>query len=390
MVGLTFAIAAARAGLSVALVDRESPATLQAEPFDGRASAIAYSSQRLLDAIGVWRHLADVAEPITDIRISDGESRLFLHFDHRELGAGPMGAMAENRFIRRALFAEAGRVDGLDVHAPARLSTVERGDAFVRATLDTGASIVAPLVVDASGRYSTLRRDAGIAVVDWTYPQIAIVCTVNHERPHGGVAHERFLAAGPFAILPLRGNRSSLVWTERRDLAPAILALDEAEFATEIRQRFGEFLGATTVEGPRWSFPLAVHHAERYSDQRLVLIGDAAHGVHPIAGQGVNLGFRDAAALAEVLIDASRLGLDLGTSPVLERYERWRRFDNTVLIAVTDGLNRLFANDIPLVKLARDLGLAAVNELPALKRFFMSHARGTVGKLPRLLEGRAL
>ena len=390
MVGATFAVAAAHAGLRVALIDREAPAALQAAPFDGRASAIAYSSHRLLATIGVWPHLADHAQAITDIRVSDGESRLFLHFDHRELGDQPMGFMVENRFIRRALFAAAAALPTLDLRAPATLAALDRGAVLVEATLAGGARIAAPLAIDASGRNSALRRQAKIDVVEWTYPQTAIVCTVAHARPHRGVAHERFLPAGPFAILPLPGDRSSLVWTERQNLAPAMLALDERAFAYEMRRRFGDFLGAVRVEGPRWSYPLAVHHAHRYVDDRLALIGDAAHGIHPIAGQGVNLGFRDAAALAEVLVDAMRLGLDLGARPALETYERWRRFDNTVLIAVTDSLNRLFANDIAPVRLARDLGLATVNEIPPLKRFFMAHARGTVGKLPRLLAGVAL
>jgi 2-octaprenyl-6-methoxyphenol hydroxylase len=390
MVGATFAVAVARAGLRVALIDREAPAALQAAPFDGRASAIAYSSHRLLATIGVWPHLAEHAEAIADIRVSDGESRLFLHFDHRELGNQPMGFMVENRFIRQALFAAAAALPALDLRAPATLAALDRGAVLVEATLAGGERLAAPLAIDASGRNSALRRQANIDVIEWTYPQTAIVCTAAHERPHRGVAHERFLPAGPFAILPLPGNRSSLVWTERQDLAPAILRLDERAFAHELRRRFGDFLGAVRVEGPRWSYPLAVHHAHRYIADRLALIGDAAHGIHPIAGQGVNLGFRDAAALAEVLVDAMRLGLDLGARPALETYERWRRFDNTVLIAVTDGLNRLFANDIAPIRLARDLGLATVNEIPPLKRFFMEHARGTVGKLPRLLEGAAL
>ncbi len=390
MVGATFAVAAAHAGLAVALIDREAPAALEAAPFDGRASAIAYSSYRLLATIGVWPHLAGHAQAITDIRVSDGESRLFLHFDHRDLGDQPMGFMVENRFIRRALFAAAATLPTLDLRAPATLAALDRGAVLVEATLAGGERIAAPLAIDASGRNSALRRQAKIDVVEWTYPQTAIVCTVAHERPHRGVAHERFLPAGPFAILPLPGDRSSLVWTERQELAPAMLALDERAFAHEMSRRFGDFLGAVRVEGPRWSYPLAVHHANRYIADRLALIGDAAHGIHPIAGQGVNLGFRDAAALAEVLVDAMRLGLDLGATPALETYERWRRFDNTVLIAVTDSLNRLFANDIAPIRLARDLGLAAVNEIPPLKRFFMAHARGTVGKLPRLLEGVAL
>jgi 2-octaprenyl-6-methoxyphenol hydroxylase len=226
--------------------------------------------------------------------------------------------------------------------------------------------------------------------MEWRYPQTGIVCTVAHELGHQGVAHERFLPPGPFAILPLKHNRSSLVWTERADLAPALLALDEAAFAAEMGRRFGDFLGATRVVGARWSYPLSLLHAERYVAPRLALVGDAAHCMHPIAGQGLNLGLRDVAALAEVLTDARRLGLDIGAASVLERYQRWRRFDSVALLAVTDSLNRLFSNDLAPLRLARDLGLAAVDRLPPLKRLFMRHAMGTVGKLPRLLEGEAL
>ena len=253
-----------------------------------------------------------------------------------------------------------------------------------------GGAVRARLAVAADGRDSALRREAGIAVTTWRYPQVGIVCTVAHERPHRGIAHERFLPAGPFAILPMTGNRSSLVWTERSDLAPAMMALGEAEFGSEVALRFGDFLGRLDVVGPRWSYPLALVHAERYADRRLALVGDAAHAIHPIAGQGLNLGLRDAAALAEALVDDRRLGLDIGAAGALERYQRWRRFDSLVLMAATDGLNRLFSNDIEPLRLARDVGLAAVNRAVPLKRFIMRHAMGTLGRLPRLVRGQPL
>ncbi len=240
------------------------------------------------------------------------------------------------------------------------------------------------------GRNSPLRRAAGIRTIEWNYPQVSIVCTVSHEAPHRGVAVEHFLPAGPFAILPMTGHRSSIVWTERADLAPRLMALDDAGFTRELARRFGDFLGALEVVGPRWSYPLSLMHAERYSAPRLALVGDAAHVIHPIAGQGLNLGIRDIAALAELVVDARRLGLDIANPDALERYERWRRFDNVMLAAVTDGLNRLFSNALPPVKLARDLGLAAVDRLPPLKRFLMRHAMGVVGDLPRLVRGEPL
>jgi 2-octaprenyl-6-methoxyphenol hydroxylase len=235
-----------------------------------------------------------------------------------------------------------------------------------------------------------MREAAGIKTWRKSYRQTAIVCVVRHEKPHQGVAVEHFRAAGPFAILPMQGNRSSIVWTEEEREAPLLLALDDKSFARQLASRFGDFLGRVVPEPGRWSYPLALIQAERYAAQRLALIGDAAHVIHPIAGQGWNLGVRDIAALAELLVDAHRLGLDLGSADLLRRYERWRRFDSLTLTTVTDGLNRLFANDFPPLKLARDLGLAAVNHAPGLKRFFMRHAMGVTGDLPRLVKGETL
>ncbi len=395
MVGLSLACALAGAGVEVVVVDRESPGKLIDAGFDGRVSSIAHGSQRALAAIGVWDALAAHAQPILEIRVSDGDSPLFLHYDHRDLGEAPLGYIVENRHIRRALFAAAGRLPRLRLLAPAKVRALARGRSGVEAELDGGVRgravrVRARLAVAADGQRSALRREAGIPVTTWRYGQTGIVCTVAHERPHRGIAHERFLPAGPFAILPMCGDRSSLVWTERADLAPSIMALGEAEFGAEIERRFGDFLGRLEVAGRRWSYPLALVHAERYTAERLALVGDAAHAIHPIAGQGLNLGLRDVAALAEVVVDARRLGLDLGAPWALERYQRWRRFDTLVLMAVTDGLNRLFSNDIAPVRLARDLGLAAVDRLKPLKRLFMRHAMGTVGTLPRLVRGEPL
>lgn len=390
MVGLTFAIAAAHHGLDVCLVDREDPAAMLDEPFDGRASAIAHASFELLSATGIWPEMAPDAQPINDIRVSDGDSRLFLHFDHHDLGDQPFGYMVENRAFRGALFTVAATTPGLTLRTSTTVEHLARDAGVVVARLNGGTQIRATLAVAADGRFSSTRDAAGIAVAGWRYPQSGIVCTVAHQRDHRGIANERFLPPGPFAILPLRERRASLVWTEHGDLAPAIIALDDDRFAAEMRRRFGDFLGPTEVVGPRWSYPLALHHAEAYIDHRLALIGDAGHGLHPIAGQGLNLGFRDVAALVEVILDAHRLGLDIGTSDVLDRYQRWRRFDNVLLLGVTDGLNRLFSNDIDPIRIVRDLGLAAVDRAPALKRMFTAHARGTVGKLPRLLAGETL
>ena len=406
MVGMTLAAGLATAGLSVVVIDAEAPAARTAAGFDGRSSAIARASQQVLAGVGAWTGMAAEAQPILDIRVSDGDStggvsRLFLHYDHRDLAArgtaddaGPLGFIIENRVIRRALLQRPAGLPTLNHLAPARAVSVDRRDGTAIVRLEDGRSVSARLAIAADGRTSPMREAAGIRVTEWAYAQTGIVCTVAHEKPHGAVAHEHFLPAGPFAMLPMVDDnglhRSSIVWTERRDLAPAMMALDDAAFAAEIARRFGASLGRLTPIGRRFAYPLTLVHAERYVDRRLALLGDAAHAIHPIAGQGLNLGLRDVAALAETVVDAHRLGLDIGDALVLERYERWRRFDNMVLLAVTDGLNRLFSNDLAPLRLARDLGLAAVNRMPPLKRLFMRHAMGLVGDLPRLMRGDCL
>ncbi len=390
MAGQTLAAALGGAGLDVVLVDRERPVETRSLAYDGRTSAIAFGAMRALDGIGLWARLAQDAEPILEIRVSDRDSPLFLHYDHAALGNDPLGFILENSAIRRALGAHLSALPGVQILAPASVVHLERGRGFATATLDDGRMVRAPLAVAADGRNSPMRRAAGIPVAEWSYPQTGIVCTIAHEKPHRGVAHERFLPAGPLAVLPMRGNRSSIVWTERADLAPAMLDLDDVSFAREIENRFGAHLGAMTLEGARWSYPLAFTLADRYVMPRLALLGDAARAIHPIAGQGFNLGLRDAAVLAEVVVDAARLGLDPGDAAVLERYERWRRFDGLALAATTDVLNRLFSTAFPPVQFVRDLGLAAVNEIPRLKRFFMRDAMGTAGDLPRLVRGEKL
>ncbi len=390
LIGGTLACALGRVGIPVAVIDMADPAVVKDAKFDGRASAIALSSRRLLEGIGIWEKVSNTAAPMLDIRVSEAGSRLFLHYDHEAIGDEPFGHMVENTHLRRALLETMSTLDSVRLFAPSTCVALERGGGRVHARLSGGQRISAQLAIAADGRASPTREAAGIGIATWQYDQIAIVCTVRHEEPHGYTAHEHFLPAGPFAILPLLGNRSSLVWTERADLAPAILALDEEAFTIELRRRFGDFLGQVDVVGPRWSYPLCLHFAETAIAERLALVGDALHGMHPIAGQGLNMGFRDVAALAEVVTDTFRLGFDVGTPDVLERYQRWRRFDNMLMLALTDGLNRLFSNDIAPVRLARTLGLGTVNRIPPLKRFFMRHAMGLVGELPRLLRGEPL
>jgi 2-octaprenyl-6-methoxyphenol hydroxylase len=391
LVGTTLAVALGRAGFRVALIEQAPAAALADAAHDGRGSAIALGSKRILDGLGLWTGVAAKAGPILDIRVSDGPSRLFLHYDHREVSDDPLGWIVENTDLRRAAWSALRGLEAVTVLAPAAVACVERTAGRVRLALEDGRRVDAGLVVGADGRKSRIARAAGIAVTGWHYPQTALVCTVEHAEPHRGVAHERFLPAGPFALLPLaHPHRSSVVWTERAALAPAMLGLDDAAFSAAMQERFGDYLGRLAIVGRRWSWPLALHHASRYVDRRLALVGDAAHGIHPIAGQGLNLGLRDVAALAEVLTDARRLGLDVGDPTVLDRYQRWRRPDNVALLVATDALNRLFSTDAAPVRLARDLGLAVINRLPPVKAVFMRHAMGLVGELPRLARGEPL
>ena len=393
MVGLTLALALARGGLSVAIADAVPASTSLDAAFDGRVSALSYSSVRMFEALGVWPFLAPHAQPINDILVSDAglgraPSPFTLHFDHREIGV-VMGFIAENRHTRLSLTEAVAQTEGITLIAPAKAQDFACGDNGITADLGAHGEISARLMVAAEGRESASRDKMGIGLVSWSYPQWGIVATVAHERPHEGVAYEHFLPSGPFAILPMTGNRSSLVWTERDTIAPSMLALSEDAFNAEIVRRFGAHLGATHVVGPRWSYPLRFHLARGYVRPRFALAGDTAHGVHPIAGQGLNLGLKDVAALAEVVLDAARLGLDIGALDVLKRYERWRRFDSAIMGLTMDAMNRLFSNDIAPVRAIRDLGLGIADRVGPLRRFLMRQAGGDVGKLPRLLRGEA-
>lgn len=393
MVGLTLGIALARSGLQVTVADPAPKSTVLDAKFDGRVSALAYSSVRMMNVLGVWEHLQRQAEPIRDILVTDAAlngapSPFSLHFDSREIGPA-LGHIVENRHIRDGLFAVAETLPHLRLVSPCAVAALEQTGAGIEARLSNGDTIQAKLAVAADGRESRMREAMEIGIVGWSYPQMGLVTTVEHEGPHNGVAYEHFLPSGPFAILPMTQNRSSLVWTERQDLAPTMMKLPDEEFDAEIARRFGTHLGKTHASGPRWSYPLKFHLARSYIRARFALAGDAAHGIHPIAGQGLNLGLKDAAALAETVLDAARLGLDYGAIDVLRRYERWRRFDSFALAAATDALNRLFSNDIAPLRAIRDLGLGIVDRIGPARRFFMHHAGGEIGKLPRLMKGEA-
>lgn len=395
LAGAPLALALAENGFSVILIDAEDPATATDAAFDGRVSAIAFASCRMFEALGIWDEMKKEAQPINDIMVTDGHVRgatspLFLHFDHTEIGDEPLGHLIENRHNRVVLIDAVRRHKGIDYRAPLKV-TGSRPDRFGHVLeLSDGSEVTARLAVGADGRRSILREQAGIKLVSWDCDQIGIVTTVEHEHDHLGVAQEYFLPSGPFAILPMMGRRSSLVWTERTRLAKALLELDRDRFEEELRERFGNYLGEITPTGPVWSYPLAFQLARSYYRNRMVLVADAAHGVHPIAGQGLNLGLRDVAALAEVLTDARRLGQDFGAPDVLERYQQWRRFDNVSLALVMDGFNRLFSNDIGVMRHVRDLGLGIVNQIGPARRYFMRQAGGDVGELPKLLQGQTL
>lgn len=405
LVGLTLGLALARTGMETVVVDALDPARVVDASFDGRVSAIAFASCRMFKALDLWEDLAPHAQPINDILVTDGAtgrpgrpsaaSLLHLHFDHRELDTGPLGYLMENRHVRQAQQKALENCPGLTLLAPAACTEVDRREDGVVARLADGRVIHARVCLAADGRRSAMREKAGIKLVSWPYRQTGIVTTVAHEEPHHGVAQEYFLPGGPFAILPMTGNRSSLVWTEGTAAAQTYMDLDEASFVSEIRERFGPYLGHVEPVGPRWSYPLGFQIAGAFVAPRLALVGDAAHGIHPIAGQGFNLGLRDVAALSEVLTDARRIGLDPGAADVLDRYQKWRRFDSVALGLGTDALTHLFSNDQPLIRAARDMGLAMVNAIGPARRVFMRHAGGALAlggdqSLPRLLRGEAL
>ncbi len=387
LVGLTTALALDAHGLSSIVIDPAPPATTLAKGFDGRASAIASASWRMLEAIGVAEPLRPFGCPIRRIEVRDGLQATPLDFTP---GADdePLGTMLENRMLRRALHAAADKAENITLKIPARAVTVDRSATGVTATLDNGETVRADVLIAAEGRNSPTREAAGIRVARWQYDHAAIISAFDHSLPHDNVAHEIFYPDGPFALLPmLPGTRSALVWTVKAADAAGVLALSDHAFAHEAAKRTGGLLGELSAAAPRSTYPLGFHHAARITDTRLALVGDAAHGIHPIAGQGLNLGFRDVAALVEVLVEGARTGIDLGDAMLLERYQRWRSLDTLSVATATDTLTRLFGIAGKTARRVRRFGIGAVQNIPPLKAFFMAEARGETGKLPKLLQG---
>lgn len=393
--GPALALALAQTGHSVTVVDSLTPDKLADEGFDGRGYALALASQRLLLQTGVWQHVGDNAQPMLEIKVTDGHagqgpSPFFIHFDHAELEEGPMGYMVEDRFLRRAFLQAMEDAPGITLVSGRTVTAQSPDQTGVTVTLDNGGELRGQVLVGSDGRRSGTAQRAGIKRTGWDYGQTALVCAIDHEKPHHGIAHQFFMPPGPLAILPLPGNRSSIVWSERTETAKAIHALDDADYIQALRPRFGDFLGEISLAGKRFTYPLNLTIANSFIGDRMALVGDAAHGMHPIAGQGLNAGLRDVGALAEVITGASRRGEDIGSPLVMERYQQWRRFDTASLVAATDVFNRLFSNDNPLLRLGRDIGMGVAGAVPGLRRNFVREAAGLTGDLPRLLKGQAI
>lgn len=391
--GLSLALALNSAGFRVTLVDPVSSKMKKSKDFDGRSYALAIASQRVLSTLGVWNALGE-NQPILGIKVTDGRagegpSPLMLAFDHAEIEEGPMGYMVQDLHLRPALLKSSEKQGVTQIEGDA-VAGFEADPTGVTVTLRSGKKRRASLLVGCDGKTSGIAETAGIKRTGWGYSQTALVCAIVHEKSHKGIAHQYFMPSGPLAILPLTDNRASIVWTERTGRAEAIQALDDAGYLAELRPRFGSFLGDINLAGTRFTYPLSLSIAESFVAPRVALVGDAAHVVHPIAGQGLNAGLKDVAALAEVLTDAKRRGEDIGRDDVLARYEQWRRFDTAALAMATDGFNRLFSSDNPLLRMARDIGLGAANAFPGLRRGLIREAAGLTGDLPRLARGQPL
>jgi 2-octaprenyl-6-methoxyphenol hydroxylase len=402
MAGMTAALALSQGGLMVALVEKQPLLQQLDKGFDGRASAIAYSCFRQWQVLGIGQALTPLACRMDQIMVTDAHlpgaasqkaSPFFLHFDAAEIsdrtGNEPLGYMIENRHIRHTL-QEALSTSHVRLFCPAEITKIEEVSSEVRLSLDTGEVLSAPLVVAADGKKSRLRDYMGLKTVGWDYGHSAVVATLKMQYPHNNVAYEHFLPSGPFAILPLTDNRACLVWTESHAKAKALMGVGPQLLMAHLTRRFGDFLGEVELLGPSFIYPLALALSEDMYHGRIALLGDAAHAIHPIAGQGLNLGLKDAAALAEVIIEAARLGEDIGSELVLERYAKWRRFENVTTSMATDAFVHLFSNNNPILRPLRNVGMGLINKVAPARRFFMEDAGGATGDLPKLLRGQMI
>ncbi|MBL1436912.1 MAG: UbiH/UbiF/VisC/COQ6 family ubiquinone biosynthesis hydroxylase [Rhodobacteraceae bacterium] len=393
--GPALALALASGGLSSVIIDALPLATRRKPAFDGRAYALSLTSVRMLQVLGIWDAVQAESQPMLDIKVSDGRpgegaAAHFVHFDHNEISEGPMGHMLEDRYLRRALLDAVKASKLITQIAPAKVEAQHISAGHAEVTLEGGKTLRGRLLVGCDGRRSGVAMRAGIARTGHEYHQSGLVCAVSHEKPHNGVAYQQFMPSGPLAILPLKGDRSAIVWTETTERAAVIAAMSDRDFMAELRPRFGDFLGEIKLVGKRFSYPLSLTVATEFAQSRLALVGDAAHGIHYLAGQGLNLGLRDVAVLAEVLLDAARRGEDIGNALVLARYAQWRGVDTAALTASTDLINMLFSNNNPLLRAARVAGLGIVNAIPSARRDFIREAAGLTGDLPRLLKGQPI
>ena len=389
--GSLMAIAAANIGFSTIVLDSKDNEASAENRFDGRSYALALSSVRLLKNLDIFEDIIDKSQPILDIKILDGKlvqgpSQFSLHFDNNEIHDGPMGQMLEDRFIRKALFTKINKNEQIDYKFNSKVTEHKKQSGYISVTLDNGKKLNTKLLVGADGRNSELANRADIKKSGWKYNQSALVCAIEHEADHNGVAWQYFMPSGPLAVLPMTGKRSCIVWTEQNANAKAINLFDETRYTKILAARLGNFLGKFKIIGDRHTYPLELSIADRFIDERLALIGDAAHSVHPIAGQGLNAGFKDIAVLAHIIQDAHHRGEDLGSLGVLKRYEEWRRFDSAQLAYSTDLFNKLFSNENEALRLARNIGLKLLDSIPVAKRNIIKEAAGITGELPRLMH----
>ena len=389
--GSLMAIAAANIGFSTIVLDSKDNEASVGDRFDGRSYALALSSVRLLKNLNIFKDIIDKSQPILDIKILDGKlvqgpSQFSLHFDNNEIHDGPMGQMVEDRFIRKALFTKINKNEQIDYKFNSKVTEHEKQSGYISVTLDSGKKLDTKLLVGADGRNSELANRAEIKKSGWKYNQSALVCAIEHEADHNGVAWQYFMPSGPLAVLPMTGKRSCIVWTEQNANAKAINLFDETRYTKILAARLGNFLGKFKIIGDRHTYPLELSIADQFIDERLALIGDAAHSVHPIAGQGLNAGFKDIAVLAHIIQDAHNRGEDLGSLGVLKRYEEWRRFDSAQLAYSTDLFNKLFSNENEALRLARNIGLKLLDSIPVAKRNIIKEAAGITGELPRLMH----